>query len=81
MSENIKTEKSADDDMVKQIDLSPVAEKETDDQYRQRIQLAREMEPMKLTNWFVDCPCVMLTIAFGILILITAAAVSNNWVA
>ena len=36
---------------------------------------------MRLTNWFVDCPCTVLVVSFGILIAITALVVTNNWIA
>jgi len=55
--------------------------KESDDDYRKRIQLAKEMEPMRLTNWFVDCPCTVLIVSFGILFLITGVVVTNGWIA
>jgi len=36
---------------------------------------------MRLTNWFVDCPCTVLAVSFGILIAITALVVTNKWIA
>jgi len=39
------------------------------------------MEPMRLTNWFVDCPCIVLMISFGILIFITFITVKFGWIA
>jgi hypothetical protein len=58
---------------VKQKDEPTI--KESDDEYRKRIQLANEMEPMRLTNWFVDCPCIVMIVAFSILIATTAIVV------
>jgi len=38
------------------------------------------MEPMLLTNWFVDCPCIVMIVAFGILFLVTGAVVKFGWI-
>ena len=39
------------------------------------------MAPMRLTNWFVDCPCTVMCVAFGILFAITFVVVTNGWIA
>ena len=36
---------------------------------------------MRLTNWFVDCPCIVMLVNFAILIVITGAAVKFDWIA
>lgn len=36
---------------------------------------------MRLTNWFVDCPCIVMMVNFLILFVITGAAVKFNWIA
>ena len=52
---------------------------ESDDQYRKRIQLEKEMEPMRLTNWFVDCPFTVMLLSFAILIGISALVWQEGW--
>ena len=38
------------------------------------------MEPMKLTNWFVDKPCTVLCVCFAILLFITGITFKQNWI-
>ena len=70
-----------EDELVEKVEMKPVEMKESDDEQRKRIQLKKEMQPMRLTNWFVDCPCIVILVNFAILIVITGAAVKFDWIA